>query len=98
MIKSKKGIKPIEINIVNLGSTVEVEGGITLSEISEALSAELGFTPICARVNNKTEGLHYQVYGPKTVEFLNRRSDSGQRVYTRSLCMMLYHAVRTTYP
>ena len=98
MIKSKNGIKPIEIIVTNLGKMVEVEGGITLAEISDALKVELGFEPICARVNNKTEGLHYQVYGPKTVEFLDRRSDSGQRVYTRSLCMMLYHAVRTTYP
>lgn len=98
MIKSKNGIKPIEINIVNLNRTIEVEGGITLAEIAEALGDNLNFKPICARVNNKTEGLHYPIYVPKTVEFLDRCSDSGQRAYTRSLCMMLYHVVVTHFP
>lgn len=98
MIKSKNGIEPIEVKVLNNGVSVEVEGGITLAEIAEALSDELGFEPICARVNNKTEGLHFQVYGPKTIEFLDRRSDSGHRVYIRSLCMMLYHAILNEFP
>ena len=52
----------------------------------------LGFEPICARVNNKAEDLSYAVYSPKQVEFVGIDSPLGLRVYTRSLCMMLYRA------
>lgn len=97
ILKSKQPARPIELEIVNLKKTIEVEGGITLLEIAEYLKEELAFEPIIARVNNKNEGLHYQVYGPKKVEFLDKNSDSGQRAYVQSLCMMLYYAVTKTF-
>lgn len=93
MIRSIAGIKPIDIYVANTGRHEQVEGGITLREIALALRNELDFEPICARVNNKTEGLHYQVYGPKEIEFLDINSDSGSRAYVRSLCMMLFHVL-----
>ena len=89
LLKSKQPITPIELYIVNLDRTIEVEGGITLYDIGTQLSDELGFEPIVACVNNKNEGLYYQVYGPKKVEFLSKESSVGRRVYTHSLCMML---------
>lgn len=97
ILKSKEKVKPIELEIVNLGRTVEVEGGITLLDIANQLAGEIGFDPLLARVNNKNEGLHYQVYGPKKVEFLSKTSDAGQRVYVHSLCMMLYYAITKTF-
>lgn len=97
LIKSKNPIKPLELYIANLDTTVEVEGGITLLEVAEQLEYQLGFTPILARVNNKDEGLHYQVFGSKRVEFLGKESESGRRVYIHSLCMMLYYAITKTF-
>lgn len=97
LLKSKQPITPIELYIVNLDRTIEVEGGITLYDIGTQLSDELGFEPIVACVNNKNEGLYYQVYGPKKVEFLSKESSVGRRVYTHSLCMMLYHAITKTF-
>ena len=97
ILKSKDSIKPVELDIVNLGRSVEVEGGITLLEVAEYLRDELGFDPIMVRVNNKNEGLHYQVYGPKKIQFLPKESDSGLRVYIHSLCMMLYYAITKTF-
>ena len=97
LLKSKQPIKPVELYIVNLETTVEVEGGITLLEVSEQLQSQLGFEPILARVNNKNEGLHYQIYGPKKVEFLSKESESGYRVYIHSLCMLLYYALDKTF-
>jgi uridine kinase len=52
--------------------------------------------PICARVNNRTEDLCFPVFAPKQVEYLDTTHPSGRRVYVRSLCMMLYKAVRDT--
>lgn len=88
----------IRVYCVNLQRYVEVEGGTTLLQIVRSLGTDLGFEPICARVNNKTEDLQYPVYGPKDVEFLTADSDSGYRVYVRSLCMMLYKAIYRLYP
>lgn len=97
ILKSQTPVRPVELQIINLGRSVEVEGGITLLDVARHLEEELGFEPILARVNNKNEGLHYQVYGPKQVEFLPKESDSGQRVYIHSLCMMLYYAITKTF-
>jgi len=90
--------KNISIYCRNFDRYVEVEGGETLLEIAGRLGGELGFRPICARVNNKTESLSYAIYKPKQVEFLSRTMASGERVYVRSLCMVLYRAASRLYP
>ncbi|MDE6528941.1 MAG: nucleoside kinase, partial [Muribaculaceae bacterium] len=89
----------IKIYCRNIGEYIPVEGGETLLETAKRLAPRLGgITPVCAAVNNKTEPLQYRVFGPKQVEFLDRTSPSGSRVYTRSLCMMLYCAVKKEFP
>lgn len=89
----------LKIYCKNIGEYIPINGGETLLELAERLAPRLnGLKPICAAVNNKTEPLQYQVFGPKQVEFLDRRSRSGERVYVRSLCMMLYHAVKKELP
>lgn len=83
----------ISLKCINTGTTIEVAGGITLSEVARQLKPQLPFRAICARVNNKTVGLDYAVYSPKKVEYLPKTTASGERVYIRSLCMVLYLAV-----
>ncbi|MDE7472510.1 MAG: nucleoside kinase [Muribaculaceae bacterium] len=83
----------LKVYIDNLGRYVDFNGGETLLDICRRVGDELGFTPICAHVNNKTEGLRFPLFAPKKVNFLDVTSSSGQRVYVRSLCMTLYHAV-----
>lgn len=89
---------PIKLHCLNTATTLKVDGGTTLAAIAEKLTPELGFRPICAHVNNKTEPLSFAVYAPKTVEFLGITTPSGERTYIRSLCMLLYRAVETLYP
>lgn len=84
--------KNIQIYCVNTGRHLSTEGGETLAEIAGRLGDSLGLEPICARVNNKSEDLGYAIYSPKQVEFVGLASPLGRRVYTRSLCMMLYRA------
>ena len=89
----------LKIFCKNIGEYVPIKGGETLGELAAMLAPRLeGIKPICAHVNNKTEPMQYQVFGPKQVEFLPVESRSGQRVYVRSLCMMLYCAVAHEYP
>lgn len=84
--------KKIEIYCVNTGRNVKVDGGTTLASLASRYRETLGFTPICARVNNKSEDLAFALYSPKQVEFISLEAPLGLRVYTRSLCMMLYRA------
>ena len=90
--------KKMNIFCKNTNSYISFTGGETLHEIFNRLKEQINLTPICARVNNKTEDMNYPVFGPKQVEFLSRESGSGQRVYTRSLCMILYKAVCDVLP
>lgn len=87
----------MKIYCKNTEEYVEIKGGETLSQIMRRLPP-LGFTPLCARVNNRTEPLSFQVFMPKMVEYLPPTHPSSQRVYTRSLCMMLYAAVHRVHP
>ncbi len=86
----------MKIYCKNIEQYIDIQGGETLLELAEKLN--LGFEPICARVNNKTENLSYPVFSPKQVEYLSKESSSGERTYIRSLCMVLYRAVSKLYP
>ena len=88
----------LKIYCVNIKEYVDIEGGETLLDVYGRIAGRVGFTPICARVNYKTEDLSFPVYAPKMVEYLPVESDSGHRTYIRSLCMMLYKAVNDCLP
>lgn len=88
----------MKIYCTNLGRYISVDGGTSLRRLAVELRDELPFEPICARVNNKTESLEYEVYHPKMVEFLDITSSSGSRVYLRTLCMILFRALREIRP
>ena len=86
----------LKIYCKNTEQYFDIAGGETLMQIASRLN--LGFEPICARVNNKTENMGFAVYTPKQVEFLDSFTSSGQRTYIRSLCMVLYRAVCAICP
>lgn len=87
-----------QIYCENLKRYINVRGGETLLEIYERLADEIDVKPICAHVNNKTESLSYSVFKPKKICFIDERTPSGQRVYVRSLSMVLAKAVYDLYP
>ena len=90
--------KEIQIRCKNNKKTLNICIGSTLSEIFRQLNIEVEFGPVCARVNNKVEGMHYRVYQSKEVEFLGLRSPSALRNYTRTLFMVLCKAVADLFP
>lgn len=90
--------KEMKIYCKNLKEYVKFQGGETLMEIFDRLRERINITPICARVNNKTENMNFPVFSPKQVEFLDITAPSGRRVYVHSLCMVLYKAVHDTFP
>lgn len=72
--------------------------GSTLSDVFREFNLEMDYGPISAKVNNKVEGLNYRVYHSKDVEFLDIRSPSGSRAYTRTLFFVLCKAVHDVWP
>ena len=91
-------MKPtIQIRCKNNGQTLTAPIGSTLSEVFRDAGIDMKYGPICAKVNNKVEGMHYRLYKPKNVEFLDITSTSGQRAYTRTLFFILCKAVHDLY-
>lgn len=90
--------KEVQIRCKNNGKTLSVAIGSTLSDVYRASGMEMEFGPVSAKVNNKVEGMHYRVYHNKDVEFLDLRSASGMRSYTRTLFFILCKAVHDIYP
>lgn len=88
----------IQIRCKNNKKTQDVAIGSTLSDVFSQFNIDMSFGPICARVNNKVEGMHYRVYHSKDVEFLDMHSASASRNYTRTLFFVLCKAVHDIYP
>ena len=87
LIRCKNNKKILECNI-----------GSNLSEIFSESGLEMEYGPICARVNNKVEGMHFQAFKDKDVEFLDLTNASAQRTYTRSLFFVLNKAAHDLWP
>ena len=88
----------IQIRCKNNKKSLKVETGSTLSEIFNQLNFNMPFPPVCAKVNNKVEGMHYRVYNSKDIEYIDVTSSSGSRAYTRTLFFVLCKAVHKLYP
>ena len=88
----------IQIRCKNNKKIQKAEIGSTLSDIFNELKLDMPFPPVSAKVNNKVEGLHYRVYHNKDVEYLDLRSASGSRAYTRTLFFVLCKAVHDLFP
>jgi uridine kinase len=84
----------------NTGEYLGIDGGETLIDLYGTIKGRIDLKgdAVCVLVNNKVEDLHYPVFSPKHVEFLDIYSNKGYRVYTRSLCMVLYKALNDLYP
>jgi len=91
-------MEKIDIFCRNTGQTIAVPLGANLDEVYRLAGLQMEYGPVSVRVNNKVEGMHYRIFGPKEVEFLDMTSSSGQRAYTRSLFFVLCKAAHDLYP
>ena len=88
----------VQIRCKNNKKTQKVANGSTLSDIFSSFNLKMEHGPVSAKVNNKVEGMHYRVYNNKEIEFLDMRTSSGSRAYTRTLFFVLCKAVQDLYP
>jgi len=102
-VKSKEDIivrmeNKVSVYCKNNKERMDVPAGSSLLEIKDMFDIKMPFLISNAKVNNKTESLHFRVYGPKTIEFMDISESSGMRSYVRSLCFIMAKAVSDIYP
>lgn len=72
--------------------------GSSLLEIFQGFNLDFKLPVISAKVNNCSQGLKFRVYQNRDVEFLDITDSSAMRVYTRSLCFVLYKSASDVFP
>ena len=90
----------IRIRCNNNHITKSFPEGISLIDVYQEFAddIQLPYPVVSAKVNNVSQGLKFRVYNNRDVEFIDTTSGSGRRVYTRSLCFVLYKAVSDVFP
>ena len=90
----------LHIRCKNNNVTKPFPEGTSLVDVYQAFADDLNFQypVVSAKVNNASQGLKFRLYQNRDVEFLDARSGSGRRVYTRSLCFVLYKATSDVFP
>jgi len=91
-------IRKYPIYCENTQTEKEYPFGTTLAEIIADQKIDPGYPILGAVVNNTLKELTYMVYKPKTVNFIGFPHVDGQRMYLRSLSMVLFKAARDLYP
>ena len=77
---------------------VNVEMGTSLLDIYNMLNMNKPYPALAAYVNNRIKELHYKVYTPINVRFVDITHFEGFRVYQRTISFMAQKAVGSLYP
>ena len=88
----------VTFDCLNNGKTIEVPVGTSLEEAYDKTGLQMKYGPVGVKVNNKVEPMHYCLYRPKQVEYLDLTSPAGVRAYTRTLFFILCKAVSDLFP
>ena len=88
----------VKVFCKNNGQQYDVPLGSNIQELYRQTGLQMDYFPVSARVNNKVEGMHFRIYKQKEVEFLDVRSSSGLRGYTRTLFFVLSKAAHDLWP
>ena len=88
----------IKIRCKNTGKTFPMPLGCSVEDVYEFSGLNMQFGPVCASINNKTQGMNYRFYNSKDVELLDLTSVRGMRTYTHTLFFVLVKAVEDTFP
>ena len=88
----------IEIFCKNTGTVKEFPEGTYLRDIATGFEFDKPYDILAAKVNNVAQGLRFRVYHNLDVEFLDYRTYTGRNFYCRSLCFLLFKAVKDLFP
>ena len=82
----------------NNGQEYQIPTGSSLKEFKTIVFPTNHQNILGALVNNEVRDLHYEIYNPKYVNFVDVTTLDGYSVYLRSLIFVLYKAIRNLYP
>ena len=86
------------INVtLNTGENLEINPGTSLLEITKMIERP-AYPFVAAAVNNELRDLHYKIYEPSKISFIDLTTDIGNRVYVRSLSIVFIRAAREVIP
>lgn len=88
----------ISIICENDNSVRNVALGTPLSEIARECSLNEKQPPLAAFVNNRLKEFGFRLFRSATVRFVDITSFAGYRLYQRTLCFLLQHAVEELWP
>ncbi|EGO65915.1 nucleoside kinase [Acetonema longum] len=88
---------PIIVTLIN-GEQREYEREVSLLTIARDVRALYTAPIVAAKVNQRLEDLQYCLDGDCSVDFLDLSTETGMRVYQRSLAFVLIMAVAELFP
>lgn len=88
----------VEIICTNCDTKKQYPIGTQLGEIAGDMQICLKQPILAALVNNKLKELSYQVFKPKTIQFIDITHPIGIKVYIRSLAFVLFKAIKDIHP
>ena len=88
----------IEIFCENTGVAYTVKKGITLIEMADLIGIKLNSRLIGTKVNYITRALNHICFHSCKVRFMDISDPSAMRIYVRSLCFILYVAIKRQIP
>ena len=89
--------KPITIYFTN-GESCQYEIGVTLLQISKEKQNLYTAPIVAALINNEIKDLQFSVNSDCTVDFLDLHTESGIKVYQRSLAFVMIVAANELFP
>ena len=90
----------LQVRCKNINLTKSFPEGCSLLDVYKGFADNLKmpYPVVSAKVHNDSMGLKSRLLYNRYVEIIDARDGSGQRVYVRSLCFVLYKAVSDTFP
>lgn len=87
-------METIQLFCKNSGKFYEVEPGCSLKEFLAIAGKDIPLNDwLAAYANNQLKELRYKLYTNQSIEFIGSDIPDGQKVYSRSLCMLVQKAV-----
>lgn len=94
----KEPLKPFTVYVTNLKEQVEVLPGCQLFTIADAVEKQLGFRPIKAFVDNRTQDLTWRCFHSVDITFVSLKEETGMRTYERTLSFIAAKAIKELMP
>ena len=88
----------IAIFCENTGTTQVVKKGTELSDLAHIMGIKLNSRLIGAKVNYITRPLNHICFHPCKVRYMDISDPSAMRIYVRSLCFVLFVAIKKRLP